>query len=373
MKSITSILCIFSFVLFFTNCKEAAPPPKDKDEPQVDIPQGAKEHTDSLISKIAFGSCSRQDYPLPVLGLAASQKPDVFVFLGDNIYGDTKIMDTLIAKYNRLGSKFHYKELREVTEVLATWDDHDYGWNDSGRHYPFKEASKNIFLDFWKAPENDVRRSREGIYTSYFYEYGGKVVQIILLDTRTFRDDLRRYEDYPKVEMKEMHYYRDYSPYETTDSTLLGETQWKWLAGQFMIPADVRIVASSTQFGISWNGYEAWANFPHEQQKFLNLIRQTRANGVIFISGDVHYAEISKIESDNLYPIYDVTSSGITATWSFATSNENRVDGPVRENNFGLIEIDWSVADPEISMQIIDKTDSLRIKRKVKLSELKLK
>ena len=59
--------------------------------------------------KIAFGSCLHQDKPVPMLGIAARQDPDVFVFLGDNIYGDSRIMDTLTAKYNRLLNKpeFH--------------------------------------------------------------------------------------------------------------------------------------------------------------------------------------------------------------------------------------------------------------------------
>jgi len=367
MKTLIYLSFGIALALLFSQCKKEVPV---DNEPLVKINPGEKEHTDSLISKIAFGSCGKQDHEQPILSLAASKNPDVFVFLGDNIYGDTKVMSTLITKYNRLGEKPEYLALRESAEILATWDDHDFGWNDAGRHYPFKEDSKAIFLDFWKAAEDDIRHTREGIYTSYFYEYGEKTVQIILLDTRTFRDDLRKYDNYPKVDMKGVHYDFYYSPYENADSTFLGEKQWKWLEGQLAIDADVRIVGSSTQFGISWNGYEAWANFPHEQERFINLIDKTKASGVVFISGDVHYGEISKIERPNAYPIYDVTSSGITSTWSFATGNENRVNGPVRENHFGMIEIDWSKPDPEINMKVINISDEVRIERVVKLSEI---
>jgi len=59
----------------------------------------------------------------------------------------------------------------------------------------------------------------------------------------------------------------------------LGETQWDWLEKQLSIPAGLRIIASSSQFGIIFNGYEAWANFPHEQKRFLDLIKKTHANG----------------------------------------------------------------------------------------------
>ena len=141
---------------------------------------------------------------------------------------------------------------------------------------------------------------------------------------------------------KGYEYELDYSPYATSDSTMLGEEQWKWLEEQLMMPADVRIIASSTQFSITHNGYEAWANFPHEQKRFVDLIKKTKANGVFFISGDVHYAELSKLTVEGGYPLYDVTSSGITSTWDFATPNDNRIDGPVMENNYGLVTIDWS-------------------------------
>jgi alkaline phosphatase D len=134
-------------------------------------------------------------------------------------------------------------------------------------------------------------------------------------------------------------------------------------------PADVRILGSSTQFGITHNGYEAWANFPHEQKRFLDLVKSTKANGLLVISGDVHYAEISRLQADGLYPLYDVTASGITSTWGFAAPNENRIDGAVMENHFGLLTLNFA-SDPEIKMEIIDVTGKSRISRTVKLSEL---
>ncbi|MGK7396483.1 MAG: alkaline phosphatase D family protein [Candidatus Cyclobacteriaceae bacterium M3_2C_046] len=327
------------------------------------------EHREDLVATIAFGSCGHQDLNQPVLSLAAAHQPDLFIFLGDNIYGDTYSMDTLQKKYDQLGAKPEFQKLRNTSRILATWDDHDYGWNDSGRHYPYKEESKQIFLDFWQVPQEDIRRQRPGIYTSYMFTDGTHRVQVIILDLRTFRDDLRRYRGEPMN--KELYDYEfDYWPYEKADSTLMGEAQWKWLEQQFGMPAELRIIASSTQFGISANGYEAWANFPHEQQRMLDLIQRTKANGVLFVSGDVHYAEISRIKKDEMYPVYDVTASGITSTWGFATPNHNRIEGPVMENHFGLISINWQDNDPAVKLQIYDVRDSLRINHEIKLSQL---
>jgi alkaline phosphatase D len=329
----------------------------------------AQKNIPSLPARIAFGSCGSQDRPMPILDTALSRKPDLFVWLGDNIYGDTKDMNVLRAKYAQLAAKPEFQRLKNAVPFLATWDDHDYGWNDSGRHYAFKKQSKDIFMEFWGEAADSPRRQHEGIYTSYMYEKNGKRLQVILLDNRSFRDDLRLYRG--ELSHDDRYFYPlDYYPHEIKDSTLLGAAQWAWLEQELRKPADLRIIGSGTQFSIAYNGYEAWANFPHERQRMLDLIKKTRANGVLFITGDVHYAEVSVLREQGLYPIYDVTASGITSTWLFATPNENRIEGPVMDNHFGMLSIDWAQPDPTIRMEIIDVRGNQRIEHRIRLSEI---
>jgi alkaline phosphatase D len=279
-------------------------------------------------------------------------------------------MDTLKLKYQKLMNKPEFQKLKSATTLYATWDDHDFGWNDSGRHYPFKQESKSLFLDFFGDQGDSTIYQHEGIYHTVYLEKFGKRIQIIFPDLRTFRDDLLPYNGTHKDDPR-FDYKMDYSPYSTSDSTLMGQEQWHWMEEQLKQPADLRIIASSSQFGITHNGYEAWANFPHEQKRMIDLIKKTKAENVLFISGDVHYAEISKLSLEGIYPLYDITSSGITSTWDFATRNDNRIDGPVMENHFGVIAVEWMQKDPEIIMQIIDVTGKERINRRIRLSELK--
>jgi len=322
--------------------------------------------------KIAFGSCGHQDNTLPIFDVIVKHQPNLFIFLGDNIYGDTYNMDTLKAKYQKLGKKTSFLNLKKNMPIIATWDDHDYGANDIGRHYPFKKQSKEIFLEFFEEPKNSERRKHKGIYTSYFYNFQDKKIQVILLDNRTFRDDLVHYNNSFKKEKRHQFYDFDYMPHKTSDSTFLGNEQWQWLEKELLKPADIRIIGSGSQFGIELNGYEAWANFPHEQKRMLNLIKKTKANGIVFISGDVHYAEISKLQEPDLYPIYDITSSGLSSTWHFATPNQNRIEGPVMENHFGLLTIS-DEKNPTIKMEIWDISDNQRIEYSIKLSEINFK
>ncbi|HIA10710.1 MAG TPA: alkaline phosphatase family protein [Flavobacteriales bacterium] len=318
---------------------------------------------DSSISRIAFGSCSHENKPQPILDLVAGYNPDIFIYLGDNIYGDTRNMAKLQKKYDKLAAKPEFQELNKVCTVLATWDDHDYGENDAGRHYPFKVESKEIFLKFWNEPEDSDRRKHNGIYHSVMLGTEGKRVQIILLDTRTFRDNLVKTKG-------EIIFMNDYQPNQHVDSTFLGREQWEWLEEQLKAPAELRIIASSTQFSHEYNGWESWTNVPHEQKRMTDLIKSTEANGVLFISGDVHWGEISKLGVDGQYPIYDVTSSGITQTWDKIEPNKNRIGEAIAQNNYGIIEIDWSMKIPELDLKLFDLENKLRSSVHLSLTDL---
>ncbi|MEO0732426.1 MAG: alkaline phosphatase D family protein [Bacteroidota bacterium] len=321
-------------ILLFVGCSS----PNEPDSP------------DPIIFRVTFGSCAHQDDPQPLLDVATELQPDAFVYLGDNIYGDTYDMDTLRAKYNRLGAKPEFQRLRATTRVLATWDDHDYGWNDTGRHYPMQEASKAIFLDFWHVPASSPRYGRPGIYGVEYLERAGKKVQIVLLDTRTFRDDLRHRTE------SDTAFKNDYVPYTTADSTLLGKAQWAWLDSILRVPSDVRIIATSNQFGHSYNGWESWTNLPHERQRMVDLLATTRARPVFFISGDVHWGEISRLPVPGSKPLYDVTSSGITSTWYNVEPNTNRVGEAVPQNNVGLIELTFAGDTATARLALYDST-----------------
>ena len=320
--------------------------------------------------KVAFGSCGKQDHPLPIFHEVIKQNPDMFVFLGDNIYGDTDDMTVLRAKYDQLGAKPSYQALKRNTEIFATWDDHDYGKNDAGKEYKFKDQSKTEMLRFFDEPKDSERFKHPGVYHSIMREFQGKKIQLILLDLRTFRDPLVKHQT--KKGSKRKSFYRlDYAIQTDKTSTVLGDAQWAWLEQQLNEKADFRLIASGSQFAIEHNGYESWANFPHEQNRFLELIKKTRAEHLVFITGDVHYAEISKRTTHGLYPIYDFTSSGLSSKWKFATPNKFRIEGPIMENHFGLLTINFSADSPSLKSEIWDITGNQRIEYTIPLSDLK--
>lgn len=318
------------------------------------------------ISVIAFGSCAKESKPQPIWEPINAMDPDLFLFLGDNIYGDTEDMSVMREKYAKLGSIDGYRELKADTPVLATWDDHDYGVNDGGVNYPMKDESQEALLDFFEYPEDDPVREQQGIYHARLYGPKGKRVQVIMLDTRYHRSDIYRV---PKADG-----YPPYAPNYDPDATMLGEEQWAWLEEQLRQPAELRIIGSSIQFVPEDHWFEKWANLPLERERMLNLIAETGADGVLFLSGDRHLAELSILpESAAGYPIYDLTSSGMTqGSTRRRALEENRWRAGTMNygNNFGAVIVDWDREDPEIRLQIRDEIGDIIIQRKIPLSLL---
>ena len=107
-------------------------------------------------------------------------------------------------------------------------------------------------------------------------------------------------------------------------------------------PADLRLICSSTQVVANEKAMEEWGNFPLERQKLFELIETTKANGVILLSGNVHYSEISQTDEGS-YPLTDFTSSGMTHSEpAYAElNNSRRIVGPFTGFNFGEISIAW--------------------------------
>lgn len=313
--------------------------------------------TDSIISSISFGSCSSQEIAQPILGDVVGLNPDLFIYLGDNVYADAKNCDDFFSAYSALACRQEFKNLVGKIPTIAVWDDHDYGKNDGGEEYKLKNQSKHIFLKFWNEPTNSSRYNHDGIYHSLYFGDDDHKVQVILLDTRTFRSCLKG---------PNSAYKPDYS----TSKTMLGDEQWDWLEQELRKPAKVRIIASSTQFGIEYNGWEAWANFPLEQLKMAQLIVRTQASGVVFLSGDVHYSELSKHSFLRCYPIYDCTASGLTEIEPEPRDNMYRVGNVITKINYGNLKIDWQSNPVKLTYTIYSYYNSVEYQRSILLSEI---
>lgn len=304
-------------------------------------------------SKILFGSCGHQDKNIPIFNTINKEQGDLFIFLGDNIYGDTNDMDVLADKYQRLGAKPGFKTLKAQTPIIAIWDDHDYGQNDAGKEYPHKEQSRQIMLNFWDEPANSARRTRpDGVYTSYMYGENEQTIQVIMPDLRWNRDALNHVGELEYYTKRKLNNQGPYSPSEVKGASMLGEAQWQWLEQELKKPAAIKLIASSLQLLPDFTGWESWVNFPEDRNRLFALIKKHKVNGVVIISGDTHWGEISKYQQNLDYPLIEMTSSGLTEKWKDVSPNKHRVGDFTDNVNYGDLSIDWQQIDPTISLKL---------------------
>jgi alkaline phosphatase D len=297
------------------------------------------------LTRIAFGSCADEEKPQPIWDAVLRYRPDLFLFAGDNVYGDVRngrsvpegeLIVSLQQAYAQAARLPGLVALRSTVPHLATWDDHDYGKNDAGADFAARYDAQKLFLQFWDVPLADERHRREGIYHARTFGPQGQRVQVILLDTRFFRSPLR-ITDQRNAPGRER-----YMPDDDPAKTMLGDAQWAWLADRLREPAEVRVVVSSVQVLAEGHGWERWGNFPRERQRLYDLIRDTGANGVVFLSGDRHIGGLYRESAGTPYPLVEITSSGINQ--EFAANREpgpNRLGAVYGAPNFGAVEIDW--------------------------------
>ncbi len=340
---------------------------------------------EKLLQRIAFGSCTRQMQDAPLLNTVVAANPDLFLMIGDVIYPDINdeatalidpwpnenSIDRINQVYAQMAAKPEYQNLKNNIPMMAVWDDHDYGINDGGSDFSLKDQTQKLFLDFFDEPANSERRKTPGIYDAKIFGPDGKRVQIILLDVRYFRTtplpDTRSAE-----EKKALNIAGRNAPNGDPKATVLGKTQWRWLEEQFRKPAEVRLLVSAYPVIPHELGKDAWGNFPLERQNLFKLIEQTKANGVIILSGDVHFSEISKTD-EGPYPIFEFTSSPLAAP---SVGNENfanslRISKTYAEVNFGLIEIDWEAQPaPLVTLKAIGLDGTPVIEQQISLEDL---
>lgn len=300
---------------------------------------------DGPVERIAFGSCAKHWQPQPIWDTVIAKKPDLFLFLGDNIYADTDGVTTwavskgqLTGEWNRLADKPEFQRARSAFPFMATWDNHDYGSHAGGGEFPVKEDSKDAFLTFFGEPEDSPRWKRSGIYDAKIIGPEGQRVQVILLDTKYARSAFER-NPTPKAEQLAAGKVGGYLPDPDPAKTHLGLEQWAWLEAELKKPVELRLICSSTQVIADQKGMDEWGNFPLERKRLIALAE--RAGNAILLSGNVHFAEISRLGGEG--GLVDFTSSGMTHINAIygAAPNRYRVGDPLVDLNFGLVEIDW--------------------------------
>ncbi len=305
------------------------------------------------VTTIAVLGCHSQGIPAPTIPfLANTIKPNYSVWVGDNVYADTETDPQHIQRQLEvLENKEGYKQLREVSKFRVTWDDHDFGLNDAGKHYVLKEQSKQIHRKFWRL-EDEIPAEQDGIYYAKLdTQPNGKVIQFIMLDGRSNRDN-------PLKPLADAY----------------GENQWKWLDAQLRQPADVRFIVNGYQMLLKRpTSWEALVKIGRSRKRLFNLIKETGAEKVLFITGDQHYVEVLRSPKVLNYYTFEIMAAGINNVERPRLAKNRYMQPCVSEQKAPVIEVHWA-AEPYLHLKVYDpETGTINSECKMLLSDVKWK
>jgi alkaline phosphatase D len=104
---------------------------------------------------------------------------------------------------------------------------------------------------------------------------------------------------------------------------------------------------------VEGHGWERWGNLPAERERLYRLLRDTGARGVLILSGDRHIGGIYREANASLsYPVYELTSSGVTHPWTSAAElGPNRLGPLVTVQHYGLVDIDFAARTVTLALR----------------------
>ncbi len=321
---------------------------------------------DSTVKDFDFlaGSCALMNtdfsrFMFPGLSAAIFEsmrrkKSDFMLWLGDNVYYLGKQYGSYDAMFTRNLTVRNYFPVLQLFLAqqpnYAIWDDHDYGWNDADKNFPLKDTALKVFKGFWPNTYNDKDTLRGNYFTFRYY------------DTEFFMTDDR--------------FYRD--PEGDTTGSFLGKPQLAWLQNKLKnSDATFKFVAVGSQvLNDSYYG-ESYAKYALERNELLNYIADNNIRGVIFITGDKHFSEMSRRDW-NGYPMIDFTSSPLTSPVIKIRTNGyvNKYSVPgtlLYRKNFGKVSISGPPDNRVCKMEIFGKGGDKKWEYVVSAAELQVK
>jgi len=297
-----------------------------------------------------IGSCAMKAFPFylwsfQIFSTMQERPTDFMLWTGDHLYmlkpWQWKSEDAMKKAYKKQRNSARIKKYMASRPQYAIWDDHDYGPNNSGAEFEHKDMSLRVFREMWP---NQPFANKEGVYFSFSH----KDAQFFMTDGRYFK---------------------------INDTQLLGKTQLDWLCEELKhSKASFKFVIMGVQV-LCDGGYENFRKYPKEFEYLMHFISENKIEGVIFMSGDVHYSEVSKVERANEYPLYDFTYSPLTSfPINYFSENKNRIEETKRNvHNFGEVSFSGENGNRTCELKCLNKRGKLLWSFKINENDLKYK
>ena len=285
----------------------------------------------------------------------AKQDAEMMLWLGDNWYYrevDFDAEQNLIYRASKDHGRDFLQPIYQKFSNYAIWDDHDFGPDNSGSYFIFKEKALDIFKNIWANPSYGMPEA-DGIFTKVRYND----VDFFLMDGRYHKSN----ENFPDGPEKQM----------------FGPEQILWLKNQLVASRQpFKVIVGGSQMLNDYHPWEGWDKYRYERDSFLKWLDETKIEGVIFLSGDKHHTELLKIPRENAYPLYELTCSPFTAGTHEKYIDSEREkpilvqDTLVGQKNFCKLSFDGPRKDRNITIESFDADGKTLWSKKFKQSVL---
>ena len=304
---------------------------------EIDVRSFSTVDTERQNLKFVLASCSHDrfnDAQVSMWQAVMQENPDFIFFIGDSVYCDQGASGTgpaaLWTRHAETRGILDIFRAKRLIPMLAVWDDHDFGMNNSDRGYPYKDESRQIFQAFFGA--NETEGFVKGLGVSSRFEICGH--RFYLMDGRTYRSRLG-----------------------DSDQQHWGAAQEEWLYKDLKSKNMPTYIFTGSQF---FGGYLQKDSFEFNHPDRIKEVMSQLAkvpSPIILGSGDVHFSEIMELEAEILgYKSYELTSSGIhswTTPFGHArTLNPRRLDSDTSEWKFNFMVISSRAATNRIELSV---------------------
>lgn len=288
--------------------------------------------------RLAFGSCARfaVDAAQPIWGVVGDHRPDLFCWLGDNVYVDSLDPGVFSDEYRRQREVASLQPLLRRVPQLATWDDNDYGPNNGDRDSACKAVALEKFKRYWANPGHGLEDA-----PGVFFRHAHGAVDLFFLDVRYHRS--------PNADA------------DGVGKTMLGKRQFEWLKHELESSrATFKLLLSGSGWSMQKGpGGDAWSSFLHERNALFDHIRGHGIEGVVLLSGDTHVGELNCIpwSEQGGYDFYELVASplaqGPSKNWM-----ENQPEARIRQvcfdtPLFGVVDFDFDDPDPVLRFNLV--------------------